>query len=329
MRIRMAAAAGLATFFVVTMAVAPRTAVAQDAYPSRPVRIILSLPAGSAPDIRTRIVAAQLTTQWGRQVVVENQPGAGGALSVQALLSAPADGYTLLSTVSSVFTVLPAQRGASLRFDVNRDLVPIALTSSEGMVLAVSSKLGVTSLAEFIALAKAQPDKLIIGTNPAGSLPHLAGRLFASLTKAPVTVVPYTTGGTNEAIREILGGRIHGVVEARVGLKSYLDSGDLRALAIMSRERVSTAPDLPTATETVPGLVAIGFTGIVGPRGIPDVVVQRLAGSIRQALAVPEVKSRLVQTGTPFQPLFTNDFAHFIEGEQKLWWPIVKEAGLH
>jgi tripartite-type tricarboxylate transporter receptor subunit TctC len=328
MRIRMAAAA-LAAFWVAAIAANPRPAAAQDAYPSRPVRMLLSLPAGSAPDIRMRIIAGQLTTQWGRQVVVESHAGAGGALSVQALLSAPADGYTLLSTVSSVFTVLPAQRGSNLRFDVNRDLVPIALTSAEGMVLAVSSKLGVSNLAEFIARAKAQPDKLIIGTNPAGSLPHLAGRLFATLSKAPVTVVPYTTGGTNEAIREILGGRIHGVVEARVGLKAYLDSGDLKALAVMSRERVSTAPDLPTATETVPGLVAIGFTGIVGPRGIPDGVVQRLAASIRQALAVPEVRSRLEQTGTPFQPLFTSDFARFIEDEQKLWWPVVKATGLN
>jgi tripartite-type tricarboxylate transporter receptor subunit TctC len=328
MRIRMAATA-LAVFLVVAVVANPQWAAAQDAYPSRPVRVLLSLPAGSAPDIRMRIVAAQLTTQWGRQVVVESHAGAGGALSVQALLSAPADGYTLLSTVSSVFTVLPAQRGSNLRFDVNRDLVPIALTSAEGMVLAVSSKLGVNSLADFITLAKAQPDKFIIGTNPAGSLPHLAGRLFASLSKAPVTVVPYTTGGTNEAIREILGGRIHGVVEARIGLKPYLDSGDLKALAIMSRERVTTAPDLPTAIETVPGLVAIGFTGIVAPRGMSDVIVQRLAASIRQALEVPEVKSRLEQTGTPFQPLFTGDFARFIEGEQKLWWPMVKEAGLN
>jgi tripartite-type tricarboxylate transporter receptor subunit TctC len=148
----------------------------------------MSLPPGSAPDIRVRIIANQLTTIWGRQVVVENRAGAGGALAVQAALAAPADGYTLLSTVSSVFTILPAQRD-KLPFDVNRDLVPIALTGSEGMVLAVSSKLGVNNLAEFIALAKAQPNKLIIGTNPAGSLPHLAGRLFAALSQVPVMVV--------------------------------------------------------------------------------------------------------------------------------------------
>jgi tripartite-type tricarboxylate transporter receptor subunit TctC len=304
-----------------------RPAIAQDPYPLHPVKIVLSLPPGSAPDIRARIIGNELTRIWGHQVVIENRAGAGGALSVQTVLSAPADGYTLLSAVSSVFTVLPAQRN-NLRFDVNHDLVPIAMTGGEGMVLAVSPKLGVNSLAEFIALARTQPEKLIIGTNPAGSLPHLAARLFVSLANAPVTVVPYSSGGTNEAIREILGGRIHGVIEARQGLKAHLDSGDLKALAIMSRERVNTAPDLPIAAETVPGLVAIGFTGIFGPKGIPDAVVQRLATSIRQALETPEVKDRLEQTGTAFRPLFTSEFARFIEAEQKLWWPVVKEADL-
>lgn len=324
MRMTMAAAS-LATLLVaIPLNCAP--AVAQDAYPSRPVRIVLPVPAGSAPDVRTRIIGNQLAAIWGRQVVIENRPGAGGALGVRAALSAPADGYTLLSTVASVFTVLPAQKD-KLAFDVNRDLVPIATIANEGMVFAVSPKLGVNNLAELIALAKAQPDKLVIGTNPAGSLPHLAARLFVRLAKAPMTVVPYSTGGTNEAIREILGGRVDGVIEGRPGLKAHLDTGDLKALAIMTRERVTSIPDLPIAAETVPGLTAIGWIGLFAPRGVPDVIVQRLAASIREAIDTPEVKTRFAQTGSPFRPLFTGDFARFIEAEQRLWWPVVKEAG--
>ena len=299
---------------------------AQEAYPSRPVRIVLPVPAGSAPDVRTRIIANQLTITWGRQVVIENRPGAGGALGVQAALSAPADGYTLLSLFASVFTVLPAQRD-KLPFDVNRDLVPIAMISNEGMVFAVSPKLGVNNLAEFIALARAKPDKLLIGTNPAGSLPHLAARLFVKLTKVPITVVPYSTGGTNEAIREILGGRVHAVIEGRPGLRTHLDNGDLKALAIMTRERVTFFPDLPIAAETVPDMTAIGWIGFFAPKGVPDVIVQRLASNIRDAMKTPEVKNLFEQTGSPFRPLFTGDFARFIEAEQKLWWPVVKEAG--
>ena len=326
MRKRTVASVVVALMFAISANAVP--VVAQDVYPSRPVRIILTLPAGSAPDIRARIIANQLTTIWGRQVVVENRPGAGGALAVQAVLAAPADGYTLLSAVASVFTVLPAQR-ANLPFDVNRDLIPIASTSSEGMVFAVSPKLGVNNLADLVALAKAQPDRLVIGTNPAGSLPHLAGRLFVTLTGAPMTVVPFSRGGTNEAIGEILGGRVHAVIEARNGLQAQLDSGDLRALAIMTSERVSTVPNLPTATETVPGLVAIGFAGIFAAKGTPETIVRRLAASIGQVLETPEVKTRLEQTGSPFQPLFAQDFVRFIEAEQKLWWPVVKAAGLN
>jgi tripartite-type tricarboxylate transporter receptor subunit TctC len=313
---------------IATLSINSSATLAQESYPSRPVRIIVSLPPGSSPDIRMRVVANQLTAIWGRQAVVENRPGAGGALGAQAVLSAPADGYTLLATVASVFTILPAQRD-KLSFEPSRDFVPLALTSSEGMVIAVSPKLDVNNLAEFIALARTRPDKLVIGTNPAGSLPHLAARLLVNLTKAPLTIVPFSSGGTNEAVREILGGRVHAVIETRPALKAHLDSGDLKALAIMTRERVSVVPDLPTATETVPGLAAIGWTGLFAPRGTPTAIVRQLSANIRQAMEAPEAKAKLEQTGTPYPPLFTDDFARFIDAEQKLWWPVVKEAGLH
>jgi tripartite-type tricarboxylate transporter receptor subunit TctC len=317
--------ASLAAFLVVVLLSSSR-AIALSAYPSHPVRIIVSLPAGSSPDVRTRIVANQLTAILGQQVFIENRPGAGGALGVQAALSSRPDGYTLLSTVASVFTVLPAQKD-NLPFNVNRDLVPIATIANEGMAFAVSPKLGVKNLAELIALARAQPDKLAIGTNPAGSLPHLAARLFVKLANAPMIVAP-STGGTNDAIRDILGGRVHAVIEGLPGLKGHLDAGDLKALAIMTKERVASVPDLPTATEAVPGLTAVGWIGIFAPKGTPDAIVQQLATSMREAMNSPEVKTRFAQTGSPFRPLFTSEFARFIESEQKLWWPVVKEAGL-
>ena len=200
------------------------------------------------------------------------------------------------------------------------------MTASEGMVIAVSSKLGVNNLAEFVALAKAEPNKLVIGTNPAGSLPHLAARLFVNLTKAPITVVPYTSGGTNEAIREILGGRIHAVIETRPGLQAHLDSGDLKPLAIMTRERVTVLPELPIAAETVPGLAAIGWSGLFARKGTPDGVIQQLSTSVRRAIEAPDTKAKLEKMVTPYRPLFNEDFARFIEAEQKLWWPIVSEA---
>jgi putative tricarboxylic transport membrane protein len=200
------------------------------------------------------------------------------------------------------------------------------LTGIEGLLLAVSPKLGVNSLAELLALAGKSPHTIIIGTNPAGSLPHLAARLLVELSKAPITVVPYSTGGTNEALRDILGGRVHVVIESRAGLKGALDSGDLKALAIMSGERLPAIPDLPTAAETVPGLTAVGWQALVAPKGTPEAIIQQLREDLRRTLEHPHVRTRFEQIGTPFQPMSTADVVRFIEADQKLWWPIVKDA---
>jgi tripartite-type tricarboxylate transporter receptor subunit TctC len=291
----------------------PTAARAQDHYPSRPVRIIVSTPAASSPDIRARILADELGKTWGRPVVVENR--AGGA---------EPDGYTLLGASASTFTILPAQ-SERLAIDVNRDLVPVALIASEGMVLAVSPKLGVASLADLIALAKNEPYRIVIGTNPAGSLPHLAARLLARLTNAPITVVP-STGGTNEAIKEIIGGRVHAVIDSLPALRGATDAGEIKPLAILLPRRLPSKPDLPAAAETVPGLTAIGWQAISVRAGTPQALVTKLGEDLRTTMTRPDARARLDRIGTPFTPIFGADVARFIEGEQKLWWPIVKEA---
>jgi tripartite-type tricarboxylate transporter receptor subunit TctC len=259
-----------------------------DKYPSRPVKIIISLPAGSSPDVRTRIIAHELGRIWGLQVVVENRPGGGGIISVQAALSAPADGYTLLAAPGSIFTILPAQN-ENLSFEVNRDLVPIGLTSIEGAIVAVSPKLGINTLGELIALAKKEPQKIAIGTTSAGSFPHFAAKLLAERSTAPFTVAPYSSGGSVEAIRDVLGGRIHAVVEPR---------------PVMSHQRLSNMPNLPTAQETVPGLTAIGWLGLVAPKGTPEPIVRQLCDYLRKALENPEIQRRLQQIGIPFRPIY-------------------------
>ena len=300
-------------------------AVAEDKYPSRPVKIVNPLPAGSSADVRARIIGQELGKIWGQQVVVENRPGGGGVVGVQGALSVTADGYTLLAAPGSIFTILPAQKD-KLHFDVNRDLVPIGLTSLEGAIVAVSPKLGVSTLGELIALAKKDPQKIVIGTTSAGSFPHFAARFLADRSKTPFTVLPYSAGGTVEAIRDILGGRIHAVVEPRPGLIGQLDAGELKALAVMSDERIATMPELPTAKETVSDLTAIGWTGLVAPRGTPVPIIQQLRDDLRKVLENLEVQKRLHQVGSPFTPLYGADFARFIEREQQLWWPMVKQS---
>lgn len=297
-------------------------AAAQDKFPSRPIKIVVPLPPGSSPDIRVRIVAEALTKVAGQQVVVENRPGGGGVVGTQAVIASSPDGYTLLAGPASIFTILPAQPNKP-PFDINRDLVPIGTMMSEGMVLAVSAKLGVNSLAELIARAKQEPEKLVIGTNPAGSLPHLAAKLIVARSSAPMTILPYSTGGTNEAIRDIMGGRVHAVIESLPGLKGAIDSGDLKPVAVMTSERVPTNPKLPTAAETVPGLRAIGWNVLSAPKGTPEVIARKIADDLRKALAAPEVEKRVEQIGTPFRPLFGAELTQFIDSEQKLWWPLV------
>jgi tripartite-type tricarboxylate transporter receptor subunit TctC len=314
----------LAAMIAATAVDAP-LAVGQDKYPSRPVKIVVPLPPGTSPDIRTRKIAEQLTKTWGQQVVVENRPGAFGAAGVQAALSAPADGYTLLAATATVYTMLPV-RGNNSAVDVTRDLVPIGLIAYEGMLVAVSPKLGVHTLTELIAVAKREPHKIVIGTLPAGTLPHLTAQLLVERTKAPMTVLPYATGGSPAAVADLLGGRVHAVIVTPDSSKGAFDSGDLKALAITTRERPTSFPDLPTAAETVPGLIAVGWVALVAPKGTPEAIVQQLEGDLRKALQASEIRTWLDKVGGHFPPMFTAELARFIEAEQELWWPIVKAA---
>jgi tripartite-type tricarboxylate transporter receptor subunit TctC len=294
------------------------------AFPSRPIKVVVPMPAGSAPDIRIRLVAEELSKVLRQQVVVENRAGGGGAIGVQAVLAGEADGHTLLAASASIYTILPVQ-GAATAFDVNRDLIPIGTIMAEGQVLAVSPKLGVRTLADFVALARAKPDTIAIGTNPAGSLPHLAAKLIAAHAKAPIIIVPFSQGGTNAALTQILGGRIHAVIDGRPSLKGLLDSGDLKALAIMTDERVPSIPDLPTAAETLPGVRAVGWFVLCAPKGTPANAVGIIRDGLREALDAPELIKKVEQIGTPFKPLFGDDLRRFIESEQKLWRPIVHQ----
>jgi tripartite-type tricarboxylate transporter receptor subunit TctC len=290
-----------------------RAASAQ-AYPTRPVKIIVPLPPGSAPDVRHRLIAQALTQLWGQQVIVENRPGGGGLIGTRAMLGDQPDGHTLLACLASIYMILPAQH-EKLPFDVNKDMIPIGLTAYEGLVMACSPKLGVTSLAEFIALAKKMPDKLAIGTNPVGSLPHITAKLFVDLTKTAIAVVPYSTGGTADAIRDIMGGRVHAVIDGWASLRGAVESKDLTPLAILSPKPTSMLPNLPVAVTTVPGFTSIGWQALTARRGTPEPTVRVLGDSLRKVLDDPQLQKRLQETGPEFQPMYGAELTRFIEDE--------------
>jgi tripartite-type tricarboxylate transporter receptor subunit TctC len=317
-------AAMLATMLAVG-SVGIAAAKAQGSFPVKSVKIILPIPAGSALDVVTRLVAENLTRQWGQQVIVEDRPGAGGMLAAQAVANAPPDGYTLLGGASAIFTILPAQK-TTLPFDVNRDFTQIGMIVSNGiMYLAVAPRLGVTSFADFVALAKSKPGEIVVGTNGAGTLPHYAGLALAKAGNIPITVVPYNQGGTAAAITDIMGGRVHATIEAVFGMLGAIQSGDLKLIGAMSPERDAFYPDVPTVAATVPGFSAIGFMSLAAPAGTPEPVVRRLNESLNRALQTPSVKQRLDELGIAVKIMTPGETTAYIKSEQKIWWPLVKE----
>jgi tripartite-type tricarboxylate transporter receptor subunit TctC len=293
-------------------------------YPTRPVKMIVPLPPGSAPDVRHRLIGQALTELWGQQVFVENRPGAGGIIGTRAFLGEQPDGHTLFAALASIYMILPAQH-EKLPFDVNDDMIPIGLTAFEGLVMACSPKLGVNSLAEFIALAKRTPDKLVIGTNPTGSLPHLTAKLFVDRTETSMAVVPYSTGGTSEAIRDILGGRVHAVIDGWASLRGAAESRDLTPLAIFSPKPLPSLPQLPTAVDVLPGFTSIGWQALTVRKGTPDTITRVLESSLRKALENPQLQTRLQETGPEFQPLYGAELTSFIQDQQKFWLPLAKK----
>jgi tripartite-type tricarboxylate transporter receptor subunit TctC len=298
---------------------------AQVHFPEHPVKIVMPLPAGSALDVVMRLVGEQLARRWGQRVVIENRPGGIGLVAAQAVATAPPDGHTLLGGAAFIFTILPAGKD-KLPIDVNRDFTQIGLIGGGPMYLAVSPKLGVSSLSEFAELARVKPQGILIGTNAAGTLPHFAALALARKGGIPVTVVPYGTGGTVEAIRDILGGRVHATIEAMSGLRGAIEAGDLKVIAVMSPERISDS--LPTVAEAVPGLTAVGWMSLAAPAGTPEAIIRRLSDDLRTALEAPIVGQRLDEFGMRMAATTPAQTKAFVEGEQQLWWPIVKEAAL-
>ena len=300
-------------------------AYAQNNFPSKPIKIVLPVPPGSALDVATRAIADQLTARWGQQVLVEARPGAGGLIAGQAVATAPPDGYTLLGGPASLFTILPAQKD-KLPIDVNRDFAHIGMiVGSAVLFIAASSKLGISTFSEFVTLAKSKPGQIVVGTNGAGTLPHFAGLVLEKKGNVPITVVPYNQGGTMAAVADIIGGRVHATIEGVFGLRGPLQTGELKLIGQMAPAREPEFPNVPTVAEAIPGVTAIGFMNLAAPRATPEPVLRQLAEGLRQALDSPAVKQRYADLGIPIRNMTPDQTKAFIENEQKIWLPLVKE----
>jgi len=290
-------------------------------YPSRPVKIISDSAPGSANDVTIRLIADRLSQVWGQQVVLLNQPGAGGAISARVAAEATPDGYTLYMPALSVFLAVPG-KAANLPAMVPRDFLPIGFVSETPMFFAASPTLGVKSLPELIALAKKKPGEISYAATGVGRLTHLAGELLQQRADIKLLLVPYS-GGPSHALNDIIGGRIPVIIEGYSGLAGAIQSGSLTGLATGSSQRLAEFPNLPTVAETLPDFLAVGWLALVAPLGTPDAIIRKASDDLFKVMSQPELQKQLAARGSYARPMNPADTTRFIHHEQQQWKPVL------
>jgi tripartite-type tricarboxylate transporter receptor subunit TctC len=302
---------------------APRLAKAQ-AYPSRPITLVVFVPAGGAPDIVARVITQALAPRLGQPVVIENRPGGGGNLALQAVARAPADGYTLLlvATPHAVNVTLYQQQSVN----VLNDIVPVASFNDDAFAMVVPLSSPAKTVAEFVAYAKANPGKLNMGSSGSGNLSHLAGELFKMMTGIELVHVPYR--GMPAANTALMTGEAHVLFNALASVIPLIREGKVRPLGVTSAKRVKFLPNVPAVAETVPGYAVTGSLGIGVPKGTSPEIIAMLNKEINATLADPEVLQKLDNLGSePFTGT-PADFGRFVAAETEKWAKVVQFANL-
>lgn len=294
------------------------------AYPERPIKLVVPWPPGGATDSLGRLLAQRLTERLGQTVIVDNKAGAGGNIGTAAFAREKADGYTLLMATSSTNAANP-HLYSRLGFDAAKDFAPVAFVAEIPNILEVPKQSRFQSVADLVAAAKAEPGKLNYGSGGVGSSQHLAGAMFKYLTGADVLHIPYK--GSGPAVSDLLAGQVDMMLDT--GSLAQVQAGALRALAVASSQRLPALPDVPTFAEAgVPKMLASAWYGIVAPAGTPPEVVQRLNKEVNAVVADPEVKKRMEGMGALVPAGQTpEEFAAFIQSEITRYAQIVKISG--
>src|SRR5215467_11443898 len=300
-----------------------RTAWAQ-AYPSRPVRIVVGFPAGGGADIVARLIGQWLSERLGQQFIIENRPGAATNIATEAVVRAAADGYTLLLVHSS--NAMNATLYEKLNFNFIRDIAPVASIIVVPNVMLVHPSVPAKTVAEFIAYAKANPGKSNFASGGIGGPSHLAGELFKAMAGVNLVHVPYRGGGP--AVNDLLGGQVQVYFASTPVSIEYIKAGRLRALAVTSTKRSEALPDIPTVAEFVPDYEASLWYGIVAPKNTTVEVIDKLNKEINAALADPRMKARIVDLGGDVLALSPADFGRLIADETEKWGKVVKFTGI-
>jgi len=298
--------------------------LAADTYPTRPLHLIVGFPAGGPTDIVARLVAQSLSERLGQSVIVENRPGGGSNIATQAVINAPPDGYTLL--LVSPPHAINATLYKKLPYNFLTDIVPVAGLADGPNVMEVHPSVPAKTVAEFIEYAKANPGKISFASAGNGTTIHLSGELFMAMTGVKMLHVPYR--GSAPALTDMMSGQVQVMFDNVLSSLPHLQSGALRPLAVTSRARLETLPDVPTVAETVPGYETGTWWGVGVPKGTPAEIVEKLNREINAVLAEPRLKTRFAELGSAPLIATPQAFGSFLAAETEKWGKVVKSIGL-
>jgi len=293
-------------------------------YPARPVRLIVQTPAGSAPDIIARVMADWLSERLGQQFVIDNRPGASGNIATEAVIRAPADGYSLLLAMSA--NAINTALYENLRFNFALDATPVASIGRIPLALEINPSLPTKTVPEFIAYAKANPGKINVASTGNGSPLHVAAELFKMMGGVNLLHVAYR--GEPMALTDLISGQVQVMFGVLPSTLSYIRSGQLRALAVTTTERQEVLPDVPAIDEFLPGYEASGWYGIAAPKDTPPEIVERLNKQVNAGLNDPKTKQRLADLGCLIVGGSPADFGRFTVGEIAKWAKVIRAAGI-
>jgi len=298
---------------------------AAQSFPSKPIRILVSSPPGSSPDLRARQIGAHLAESLGQPVIVENRPGANGLIAARETVRSGADGHTLF------LAIINNAIGDALKPDpccrLNYELVPISRFTMTPLVMVVNASVSANTVKEFVALAKAKPDALTYGSGGPGSISQLVGEWVKSEAGIKVLEVPYK--GVNAEIPDLLAGTVNTAYVVPQVIVSHIKSGKLRALAVAGPSRLALLPDVPTTAEAgLPGVEAIVWNGIFAPAGTPQPVLQILHREIVKAYNAPDVKKQVLDTGSEVVGDTPEQFAAFVRAESAKWSKVIRDANI-
>jgi len=299
--------------------------VSAQAYPTKPIRIVVPFPAGGTTDVLARAAAQKLAETLGQPAVVDNRPGAGGNIGAELVAKSAPDGYTLLMGTVGTHAINPGLY-PKLPYDHVKDFAPVILVAGVPNVLVINPALPVNSVPELIAYAKANPGKLNFASSGNGTSIHLSAELFKTMAGVQMTHVPYK--GSAPALQDLVGGQVQLMFDNLPSSLALIKGGKLKALAVTSGARAAALPDVPTLAESgLPGFEASSWFGLLAPTGTPSSVIAKLNGEIAKWLATPEAKEKLLAQGANAAGGTAEEFAQFIAAETAKWQKVVKESG--